>query len=358
MPTASIWNNQSVFVTGHTGFKGSWLTLWLQLLGAKVSGYALNPPTIPSLFEVAHVAQCLEKDYRANLADLAQIQDALIEAQPTIIFHLAAQPLVRASYSAPIETFATNVMGTANLLEAVRRVDSVRAVVVVTTDKVYENREWLYPYREVDALGGHDPYSASKAAAELVTSSYYRSFLADRSVGVATTRAGNVIGGGDWAKDRLVPDCLRAFEQGQPVTLRYPHAVRPWQHVLEPLVGYLRLAEQLIADPQTYSQSWNFGPMATDEATVLRVATQLARLWGNGAEVKTDEPEGLTQKPHEANLLKLETTQAQSRLGWVPRWSVDLALQATLQWHQAWLKMQPMNHICWEQINKYQTTRN
>lgn len=355
MPTASIWNNQPVFVTGHTGFKGSWLTLWLQLLGARVCGYALKPPTTPNLFDVAQVAQYLEKDYRADLADLAQLQSALTEAQPTIIFHLAAQPLVRASYSAPIETFATNVMGTANLLEAVRRVDSVRAVVVVTTDKVYENREWLYPYREVDALGGHDPYSASKAAAELVSSSYYRSFLAERSVGVATARAGNVIGGGDWSMDRLVPDCLRAFEQGQPVILRYPHAVRPWQHVLEPLAGYLQLAEKLLTDPQAYSQGWNFGPIATDETKVIEVATQLANLWGHGAEVKA---EGLTQQPHEANRLKLETTQAQSRLGWVPRWSIDQALQATLQWHQAWLQMQSMSHLCWEQIHTYQTTQN
>ena len=353
MLTASLWNNQAVFVTGHTGFKGSWLILWLRLLGAKVSGYALNPPTTPSLFEVAQVAQGLETDYRADLADLAKLRSALTETQPTVIFHLAAQPLVRESYRDPLQTFATNVLGTANLLEAARTIGSVRAVVVVTTDKVYENQEWLYPYREVDPLGGHDPYSASKAASELVTVSYYRSFFADRSVGVATARAGNVIGGGDWAKDRLVPDCLRAFEQGQPVTLRYPYAVRPWQHVLEPLSGYLLLAEKLFIDPVTYSTSWNFGPNATDEATVGQVADMMCKLWGEGAQVNS---EVLTEKPHEAGTLKLDTSQSHHQLGWMPQWSIQQALTATVEWQKAWLRGQAMDQFCREQIQTYRAT--
>ena len=353
MPTTSIWNNQPVFVTGHTGFKGSWLTLWLQILGAKVTGYALTPPTTPSLFEVAQVAQGLEIDYRADLADLTQLQSALTEAQPSVIFHLAAQPLVRESYRDPLQTFATNVLGTANLLEAARAIDSVRAVVVVTTDKVYENREWLYPYREVDPLGGHDPYSASKAAAELVTSSYYRSFFADRCVGVATARAGNVVGGGDWASDRLVPDCLRAFEKGEPVTLRYPQAVRPWQHVLEPLSGYLLLAEKLLSEPTAYSQGWNFGPRAMDEATVGAVANLMCQLWGEGAEVNTSV---LTQQPHEAGILKLDTAQARHQLGWYPRWSVRQALTATVEWQQAWRRGKAMDQICQEHIHRYVNT--
>ncbi|WP_295954340.1 CDP-glucose 4,6-dehydratase [Rhodoferax sp.] len=328
-----MWQDTPVFLTGHTGFKGGWLALWLHALGAKVHGYALDPNTTPNLFDVARVAEALASDTRADLADRAALQAALSAAQPTVVFHLAAQPLVRASYADPLGTFATNVMGTAHLLEAVRSVPSVRAVVVVTTDKVYDNREWVYPYRESDALGGHDPYSASKGAAEIVTASYRASFFhAPGSAQIATARAGNVIGGGDWAADRLVPDCLKAFADQQPVPLRFPGAVRPWQHVLEPLSGYLRLAEALLEGQA--ASGWNFGPDARSDATVGQVAQRLAVLWGQGARV--DIPEG-GNHPHEAGQLRLDITRARAELGWQPRWSLDDALAHTVAWHLAWL---------------------
>ncbi|MBC7682208.1 MAG: CDP-glucose 4,6-dehydratase [Ferruginibacter sp.] len=329
-----MWTNTPVFLTGHTGFKGGWLALWLHALGAKVHGYALDPNTTPSLFAVACVADVLASDTRADLADRAALHTALAAAQPTVVFHLAAQPLVRASYADPLGTLATNVMGTAHLLEAVRSVPSVRAVVVVTTDKVYDNREWVYPYRESDALGGHDPYSASKGAAEIVTASYRASFFhTPQSAQIATARAGNVIGGGDWAADRLVPDCLKAFASHQPVQLRYPGAVRPWQHVLEPLSGYLRLAQALLETP-TAASAWNFGPDARGDATVGQVAQQLATLWGPSARV--DIPEG-GNHPHEAGQLRLDITRARAELGWQPRWSLEDALAHTVAWHRAWL---------------------
>ncbi len=328
-----MWQDTPVFLTGHTGFKGGWLALWLHALGAKVHGYALDPNTTPNLFGVARVAEVLASDTRADLSDLNALQAALTAAQPTVVFHLAAQPLVRASYADPLGTFATNVMGTAHLLEAVRNVPSVRAVVVVTTDKVYDNREWVYPYRESDALGGHDPYSASKGAAEIVAASYRASFFhTPGSAQIATARAGNVIGGGDWAADRLVPDCLKAFADNQPVQLRFPGAVRPWQHVLEPLSGYLRLAEALLAGQA--ASAWNFGPDARGDATVGQLAQRLAVQWGQGARV--DMPDG-GDHPHEAGQLRLDITRARAELGWQPRWSLVDALAHTVAWHRAWL---------------------
>ena len=352
MLTKSIWQDKPVFITGHNGIKGSWLTLWLHQLGAKVFGYSLSPPSTLSLFEVANVKQFLEVDHRGDIRNFLDIQSAISRDKPEIIFHLAAQPLVRKSYISPIETFDTNIMGTAHILEALRTIDSVKCVVIITTDKVYENREWFYAYREIDSLGGYDPYSASKAAAELVTSSYYQSFFKNREIGIATARAGNVIGGGDWAVDRLVPDCLRAFEKGQPVTLRYPRAIRPWQHVLEPLIGYLLLAERLIENPQIYSKGWNFGPNPTDEATVADVAEMMSELWGEGAQVNTDV---MTQEPHEAGTLKLDTSQSRHQLGWMPHWSIRQALIATIEWQKAWLAGQTMDQVCWSQIENYMT---
>ena len=332
----SVWANTPVFLTGHTGFKGGWLALWLHALGAKVHGYALDPNTAPNLFDAARVAEALASDTRADLADRATLQAALIAAQPTVVFHLAAQPLVRASYADPLGTFATNVMGTAHLLEAVRQVPSVRAVVVVTTDKVYDNREWVYPYRESDALGGHDPYSASKGAAEIVAASYRASFFhTPGSAQIATARAGNVIGGGDWAADRLVPDCLKAFAGNQPVQLRFPGAVRPWQHVLEPLSGYLRLAEALLhSESGQAASAWNFGPDARGDATVGQLAQRLAAQWGQGARVEMPES---GNHPHEAGQLRLDITRARAELGWQPRWSLMDALAHTVAWHRAWL---------------------
>ncbi|MDR7379549.1 CDP-glucose 4,6-dehydratase [Rhodoferax ferrireducens] len=346
-----VWTDTPVFLTGHTGFKGGWLSLCLQALGAQVHGYALDPNTMPSLFEVARVADTLASDTRADLADRAALQAALAAVRPTVVFHLAAQPLVRASYADPLGTFATNVMGTAHLLEAVRSVPSVRAVVVVTTDKVYDNREWVYPYRESDALGGHDPYSASKGAAEIVTASYRASFFhAAGAAQIATARAGNVIGGGDWAADRLVPDCLQAFAAQRPVHLRYPGAVRPWQHVLEPLSAYLRLAEALLAQSSHAASAWNFGPDARGDATVGQVAQRLAALWGQGAQVEI--PEGGAH-PHEAGQLRLDITRARAELGWQPRWSLDQALEHTVAWQRAWLAGEDMAAVSRTQIAAY-----
>lgn len=352
----ACWRGRPVFVTGHTGFKGSWLSLWLHKLGARVHGYALDPPTNPSLFAVAHVGEVMASDTRADLADLGALRRALSAAQPEVVFHLAAQPLVRVSYGDPLGTFATNVMGTVHLLEALRGLDSVGVIVIITTDKVYENREWVYPYREVDPLGGYDPYSASKAAAELVVASYRASFYGNHTshaVHIATARAGNVIGGGDWAMDRLVPDCLRAFATGEPVRLRYPHAVRPWQHVLEPLSGYLHLAEHLFAgNGAKFARAWNFGPDASGDATVAEVAEMTARLWGHNAHV---EHEPSTGNPHEAGLLKLDSTRARSELGWRPRWSLEQALQHTVAWHRAWVNGKDMRARTLGQICTYQT---
>jgi CDP-glucose 4,6-dehydratase len=332
----SFWRGRRVFVTGHTGFKGGWLSLWLDKLGALVHGYALDPEGEPALFDVARIPTVLRADTRADLADLAVLERALADARPEVVFHLAAQPLVRQSYQDPLGTFATNVMGTANLLEAVRKVDSVRAVVLITTDKVYDNREWQYPYREIDSLGGRDPYSASKAAAELVAASYRASFFANatpRPIPVATARAGNVIGGGDWASDRLVPDCLQAFAARQPVRLRFPAAVRPWQHVLEPLAGYLTLAEHLLGeDGARFANAWNFGPDPAGDATVGEVAATLAGLWGGEARVE-HAPD--VSAPHEAGLLRLDSSRARQSLSWVPRWSLAQALRHTVEWERA-----------------------
>ena len=353
---AELWRGRKVFVTGHTGFKGGWLTLWLHHLAAKVHGFALEPPTTPSLFDAARIESLLASDTRADLADLARLKSSLDAAQPEIIFHLAAQSLVRESYRDPLGTLATNVMGTARVLEAARAVDSVRAIVVITTDKVYENREWEYSYREVDPLGGHDPYSASKAAAEIVAASFRSSFF-ERERGhpahVATARAGNVIGGGDWAADRLVPDCLRAFAANQPVYLRLPAAVRPWQHVLEPLSGYLRLAERLFgAEGEKFAKAWNFGPDTRGNATVGEVAAVAARLWGDGARV---EHAPATENPHEAGVLRLDSARARDALDWKPRWSLADALERTVAWQRAWSRGADMAAVSSDQIRAYET---
>ena len=353
----AFWRDRSVLVTGHTGFKGGWLALWLHKLGAKVHGYALQPPTEPSLFEVARVGAFLTSDIRADLADLALLKSIFIQAQPDVVFHLAAQPLVRVSYSDPLVTLASNVLGTARVLEAARSCGSVRALVLVTTDKVYENREWEYPYREVDPLGGRDLYSASKAAAELVAASYRASFFMGATghpARVATARAGNVIGGGDWATDRLVPDCMRAFVQQRPVMLRFPHAVRPWQHVLEPLAGYLRLAEQMfISGGDSLARAWNFGPDSSGDATAGELAKTLAQLWGSGAQV---EQFASAEHPHEAGLLRLDSILARTLLGWQPRWSLAQALEKTVCWYQAWLQGADMVDFSFEQIRDYEMT--
>lgn len=325
---AAFWNGRKVFITGHTGFKGSWLSLWLERLGADVAGYALDPPTKPSFFQAARVAENIT-DLRGNVRDMPAMRSALAHEQPEVVFHLAAQPLVRAAYAQPVETFATNVLGTISLLEAVRQVDSVRAVVVVTSDKCYENQEWHWGYRETDSLGGHDPYSASKACAEIATAAWRRSFLSTggRTVGVATARAGNVLGGGDWADDRLVPDAVRTILAGKAMVVRRPKAVRPWQHVLEPLHGYLLLAERLHAEPERWSSGWNFGP-ADESVSVGQLLDHFFSAWGAGRWL----PEPTASGPHEAGLLRLDCSKARSLLGWRPVLGLQETVALTADW--------------------------
>ena len=343
-----FWRGKRVFLTGHTGFKGSWLSLWLQSLGSQVQGYAQAPPTTPSLFEVARVAEGMGSTI-GDVRDLAGLQAAMNAFKPDIVIHMAAQALVRLSYAEPVATYATNVMGTVHVLEAVRQAGSVRAVVNVTTDKCYENREWVWGYREDEAMGGHDPYSSSKGCSELVTSAYRRSFFAAGGPALASARAGNVVGGGDWALDRLVPDVLRAFEQGRPAPIRNPHATRPWQHVLEPLSGYLALAQRLCEQGGQHAEAYNFGPADDDARPVEWIVQRLADRWGAGAQWQRD---GGTH-PHEAHYLKLDTSKARARLGWHPRWPLATALDHIVQWHQAWLAREDMRAITLRQIIQY-----
>jgi CDP-glucose 4,6-dehydratase len=347
----TFWRGKRVFLTGHTGFKGGWLSLWLTDLGADVHGYALAPPTDPNFFTATALKKRLASSTLADIRDAAALERAMQAAQPDIVLHLAAQPLVRLSYAEPVETYAVNVMGTVNLLEAVRKSPGVQAVVNVTTDKCYENREWVWPYRENEALGGHDPYSSSKACSELVTAAWRRSFLDAAGVQLASARAGNVIGGGDWAADRLVPDFLRALDTGQPLVIRSPQATRPWQHVLEPLSGYLMLAERLCADGRDFAEAWNFGPDEADARPVQWIVETLcARL--PGAKWHRD----VALQPHEAHTLRLDSAKAHARLGWLPRWNLPRALEATLDWHQAWKAGADMADFSLRQIREYSTT--
>ena len=352
MVDPDFWAGKRVFLTGHTGFKGSWLSLWLQAMGARVHGLALDPPTTPSLFEQARVAEGMTSVI-GDIRDLAVVREAMDAADPEIVIHMAAQPLVRHSYDHPVETYATNVMGTVHVLEAARSAGNVRAIVNVTTDKAYENREWLWGYREIEPMGGHDPYSSSKGCAELVTSAYRRSFLADQGVALASARAGNVIGGGDWAEARLVPDILRAFEQNTPVVIRNPHATRPWQHVLEPLSGYLVLAEHLWRNGQGVAEAWNFGPQDADARPVEWIVEQLTSAWGDDAAWELDAGEN----PHEAGFLKLDISKARRRLGWAPLWDLATALDVTVQWHRSWVGGEDARAVTLQQIARYVTTK-
>lgn len=328
----AFWCGRRVFLTGHTGFKGAWLSECLLALGAQVTGYALDPPTTPALFNVLRLDERLAHR-RGNVGDLQRLTNTLEAAGAEVVFHLAAQPLVRYGYVDPTETYATNVMGTVHLLEASRRVPGVQAVVVITTDKCYENREWLWGYRENEALGGYDPYSSSKACAEMVTSAYRRSFFSvANQTRVASARAGNVIGGGDWATDRLIPDVMRAFAAGQSVAARYPDAIRPWQHVLEPLRGYLMLAQKLAGpDGPDYAEAWNFGPQECDTVAVRTVLDRLCALWPDAPGWRPDPQE----QPHEAGYLKLDCIKAHTRLDWRPALTLDQALRLTVDWYTA-----------------------
>ncbi len=345
----AFWTGRRVFLTGHTGFKGGWLALWLQELGANVFGYALVPSTEPSLWQAARLQETTFGSF-ADTRDAQRLADAVAAFAPEIVLHLAAQPLVRESYRTPAETYATNVMGTLNMLEAVRQCESVLAVVVVTSDKCYENREWLWPYRESDGLGGHDPYSSSKACVELLCASWRESFLRESGVALATARAGNVIGGGDWSVDRLLPDILRAWQAGQSLTLRYPQAVRPWQHVLEPLHGYLRLAQALVEQGQAVASAWNFGPDNEGLVSVGELVERLAQRWPGRAPWTAEA----TGQPYEAGLLSLDSSQARARLGWRPLWTLQQAIERTLDWHQAWQAGEDMQTFSRTQIVAYQ----
>lgn len=341
-----FWKGRRVLITGHTGFKGSWLSIWLASLGAEVHGLALAPDTDPSLYLGARVDDVVESGL-GDIRDLDVVLAAVRSAPPEVVFHMAAQPLVRLSYESPLETYATNVMGTAHVLEAVRRVGGVAAVVVVTSDKCYENREWHWAYREDEALGGSDPYSSSKGCTELVAAAYRRSFLAEEGTRLATVRSGNVIGGGDWARDRLIPDILRSFERGEKVVIRNPDAVRPWQHVLEPLSGYLTVAERLLGfDGASFAEAWNFGPVDSDARPVRWIVEAMARRWGEGANW---EPDG-GRNPEEARLLKLDSSKARARLGWSSVWGLGEALDRIVDWNRARLAGRNYRDLCLEQI--------
>ena len=348
--TPSFWQGRPVFVTGHTGFKGAWLSLWLQLLGAKVSGYSLDPVTQPSLFEEADVARGMTASLRADVRDLDALKGALRQAQPQVVFHMAAQSLVRESYADPVGTYATNVMGTVNVLEAARETPSAEAVVIVTSDKCYENRERDRGYREDEAMGGYDPYSSSKGCAELVTAAYRRSFFSGgAAAAVASARAGNVIGGGDWSKDRLVPDAMTSFIRGGKVRIRNPRAVRPWQHVLDPLGGYLTLAQRLVEQGRAAAEAWNFGPGDEDMQPVQYVVEELARRWGRGAAWEADT----AAHPHEAGILKLDCGKARDGLGWRPRLALATALDWTVEWFDGHRGGKAARALTEDQIRRY-----
>jgi len=344
-----FWQNRTVVLTGHSGFKGGWIAHWLSDLGANIHGYSLEPPTEPNFFTEVKLQQRLVSSTTGDIRDLENLSRALNQIKPEIIIHMAAQPLVRESYQTPVETFATNVLGTVNLLEAARHSDSVKAIVNITTDKCYENKEWLWPYRENDRLGGHDPYSASKACAEIAAEAYRSSFLAKSNIHLASVRAGNVIGGGDWAQDRLIPDFFRAVDAGKALKIRSPNAVRPWQHVLEPLSGYLLLAERLYTEGEAFAQAWNFGPNDDDSKSVGWVVGQLcSKIPGSAYEVESAE------QPHEAGLLKLDSSKAKTYLGWQPRWNLETALSKMLEWHDAWRSGADMAALTSAQIQSFE----
>lgn len=346
-PCPEFWTGKRVLVLGHTGFKGSWLSLWLRELGASVLGLSLGIPTNPSLFALAGIEGSVPTRY-GDIRDLRAVSEAMAACAPEIVFHLAAQPLVRLSYRQPVETYATNVMGTVHILEAIRSVQSVRSVIVVTSDKCYENRERPEPYREDAPMGGFDPYSSSKGCAELVTSAYRRSFLADRKIGIASVRAGNVIGGGDWAEDRLLPDCIRALGAGKKIDIRNPRAVRPWQHVLEPLCGYLILAERLYADIGHFAEAWNFGPDESDAREVSWIVSRVVGLWGAGAWESVSK-----DALHEAHYLKVDSAKAHAVLGWKPRLDLTQCIDWTVEWYRRQRDGEGAASLTNEQILRY-----
>ncbi len=351
---SGFWNKKKVLLTGHTGFKGSWMSQWLLSMGADLHGLALQPPTQPNLFSLLK----LENKMHSHIGDIRSYENTLKivrEVQPEIVIHMAAQPLVRYSYQNPIETYATNVLGTAHVLEAVRQTGTARAILSVTTDKCYENKEWLWAYRENEPLGGYDPYSSSKACAELVTGAYRSSYfpvekLKDHQVAVASARAGNVIGGGDWAQDRLVPDIIMSFAQGKKVEIRSPNAIRPWQHVIEPVAGYLMLTERLFVGEASFAEAFNFGPNESECQPVKNVLNLIVKHWQDPVDFEISKG----THPHEAGLLKLDSSKAHVKLGWAPRWDLNMTLRETVDWYKAYLQNPDgIEHVTLEQIKKY-----
>jgi CDP-glucose 4,6-dehydratase len=346
----TFWRGKKVFITGHTGFKGSWLSLWLQDMGAIVKGYALDPKTTPNLFEKANVAQNMDSEI-GDITDLNHITESMTGFNPEVLIHMAAQPLVRLSYQEPVLTYATNVMGTVNVLEAARKCTNLKAIVSVTTDKCYENKEWAWGYRENEPMGGHDPYSSSKGCAELVTAAYRKSFFNEnRTTFLASARAGNVIGGGDWSEDRLIPDILRAFENNEPVIVRNPLSTRPWQHVLEPLSGYLVLAQHLFEDGNSFAEGWNFGPKDEDCKPVSWILDKMVENWENGAKWEVDK----NNNPHEAGYLKLDCSKAALQLNWYPKWNLEDTLKSIIKWHQNYIAQENIQEQCLLEIALYQ----
>lgn len=343
-----FWNGKRVFITGNTGFKGSWLCALLGMLGAEIKGYSLEPPTMPSMYELIRADEWVQ-EVKGDVRDLSKLQYELEVWKPEIVFHLAAQPLVRESYLRPADTYEINVMGTVNILEAVRNYGNLRAFINITTDKVYENKEWVWPYRENDALGGYDPYANSKACSELATAAYRSSFFdsEDSPTGICTARAGNVIGGGDWACDRLIPDCVRAAMEGKPIIIRNPDAIRPWQHVLEPLTGYLKLAEKLYSE-KLYSGNWNFGPGDDGCINVRKVVERFCSNWP-GSSYKVIHNNSF----HETNFLKLDSSKSRTRIGWRPSWTLEKSIDMTVEWYKAYFEKQDLRDITIKQIKVF-----
>ncbi|MFB4168640.1 CDP-glucose 4,6-dehydratase [Virgibacillus sp. JSM 102003] len=356
-----FWKGRKVFITGHTGFKGSWLCMWLHSLGADVTGFSLAPPTNPNLFDLCNIQECTKTVF-GDVRNHDALISALLDADPEIVIHMAAQPIVRASYQNPVETYETNVMGTVYLLEAVKkaveRKKNIKAVINVTSDKCYENMEWIWGYRETDPMGGYDPYSNSKACSELVTSSYRSSFFDPGSykahgVALASARAGNVIGGGDFSADRLIPDCIKALLTNEEINIRNPHAIRPWQHVLDPLSGYLLLAQKLFQNGGAYAEGWNFGPVDEDARRVEWIVEKICEKWGSNASYKIEN----RHPEHEASFLKLDCSKSKQELGWSPRWNLDHAIDKTLEWTKAYMNQQDLKDICLQQIEEYSNTK-
>ena len=353
IPTKEFWANKKVLITGHTGFKGSWLCLLLNQLGSDVYGYALKPPTDPNLFELVGIQKFIHSVH-GDIRDFQKLKNTIERYRPEIVIHMAAQSLVRESYKNPVETYDINIMGIVHLLEAIRNFNGIKAVVNVTTDKCYENKEWLWGYRENDSMGGFDPYSNSKSCSELISVSFRNSFFnpelySEHGVALATARAGNVIGGGDWAEDRLVPDIIRSILQGEKVKIRNPYAIRPWQHVLEPLNGYLMLAEKLFTKGPQYAEAWNFGPVEEGSKSVQWIVEKLCKKWGEGASYEIDA----NPQPHEANYLKLDCSKANHLLGWKPRWTMEKALDSIIEFTKAYQNKEDIKKICIKQISEY-----